>query len=189
MDQQNDQDITGLLKRWSGGEQAALDELMPLVFNDLRRIARRQVSRERAKQSLEATALVHEVYQRLVDAARVDWKDRAHFFALCSRMLRRILVDLARERERRPWAHEGRQISPEDVLQLKVENDSTIVALDEALAEMEKQFPRQCRVVELRCFGGLSVEETAAVLGYSVDTIYKDWKFARAWLKAAMAKE
>jgi RNA polymerase sigma factor (TIGR02999 family) len=175
-------DITKLLQAWNAGDQSALERLLPLVYRELRRVANNHLRREARGHTLQPTALVNEVYMRLVHINRMTWQDRAHFFAMCSRLMRQILVDAARARQ---VAKRGggavRVILDEKRFPAVASTDA--VALDDALKALEKVHPRQSRVVELRFFAGLGVEETAAVLDVSTDTVSRDWKFAKAWLR------
>jgi len=175
-------DITGLLRRWSEGEQAALDELTPLVYEELRHLARHHLAGERQEQTLTTTALVHEAWLRLVKVKDAHWQDRAHFFALCAQLMRRILVDHARARLRARRGGGAQWVSLEQALLVSEERSPLLVALDDALNALSKLDPRQGRVVELRFFGGLSVEDAAAVLKISPDSVKRDWRLAKAWL-------
>ena len=175
-------DVTGLLRAWSGGDQAALERLIPLINGELRRIAKRYLQKERPDPSLQTTALVNEAYLRLIDAKRVDWHDRAHFFAVCAQIIRRILVDHARARH---TAKRGAGLPPlslDEALAVSAERTSDLVAIDDALDALSKVDPRKGRVVELRFFGGLSVEDTAHVLGISPESVMRDWRLAKVWL-------
>jgi RNA polymerase sigma factor (TIGR02999 family) len=186
MDTDKSVEITGLLKAWDGGDQAALERLTELVYQELRRMARLHLRNERPGNSIQATALVNEVYLRLVDVKNVDWRARAQFFALSGELMRRILVDAARARNslKRGGAieklefNEGAVISPEP--------DRFILGLEDALETLAQFAPRQAKVVELRYFGGLSEEETAEVLRTSLRTVQRDWQFAKAWLTRAL---
>jgi RNA polymerase sigma-70 factor (ECF subfamily) len=183
-------DVTALLRAWRGGSEAALDRLMPLVHDELRQIARRHMRRERPGHSLQATALVNEAYLRLVDVNRIDWHDRAHFFAMASRVMRRVLVDSARARQYQKRGGGAVRVTLADDLVAAPGQGEDLIALDDALEALEKVAERKSRVVELRFFGGLSVDETAGVLGVSPDTVTRDWNFARSWLKRELrAKE
>ena len=159
---------------------------MPLVHDELRRIARRRMSRERPGQSLEPTALVNEVYLRLIDAQRVHWHDRAHFFALAARMMRRVLVDAARAKTYRKRGGGAQRVTFIESRVPGAEPDINVIALDDALAALAERDPRKSQVVEMRFFGGLTVEETAEALGVSRDTVMRDWQFARDWLRREM---
>lgn len=176
-------EITELLLAWGTGDDAALQRLVPLVHNELHRIARKFMAGERGGHSLQATALVNEAYMRLVDVQRVNWQNRAHFLAMAARLMRRILVDHARSKGYQKRGGGAIRISlDDDVNVAAVEPGRDLVALDDALAELAKRDERKSRVVELRFFAGLSVEETAAVLEVSPDTVMRDWKAAKAWL-------
>jgi RNA polymerase sigma factor (TIGR02999 family) len=175
-------DITGLLQRWSNGEQTALAELTPLVYDELRRLARHRLASERQEQTLTTTALVHEAWLRLVTVKDARWQDRAQFFALCAQLMRRILVDHARARLRARRGGGALRVSLEQALLVSEERSPTLVALDDALNALSALDPRKGRVVELRFFGGLSAEETAEVLKISPDSVKRDWRLAKAWL-------
>lgn len=175
-------DTTQLLRELSQGRREALDGLMPIVYEELRRIAHAQLRRERPGHTLSTTAVVHEAYLRLVDIEQVEWQDRAHFFAMASRVMRRILIDYARARKREKRGGDAVQVPLAEALDVPVQQAEELLALNEALERLEAASERQCRVVEYRCFGGLSVEETAAVLGTSPATVKRDWAFSRAWL-------
>ncbi len=181
-------EITRLLKAWGRGDSAALDRLTPLVYEHLRRMARGYMRNERIGHTLQPTALVNEAYLRLVDARDLDWRDRTHFFAVCARVMRRILVDAARSRaaiKRGGQADRVEHSTPIDLDQLPTagaEMGAQVCALDEALNALERIDPRRAQVIELRFFGGLTVEETAQVLQISAQTVMRDWRLARAWL-------
>lgn len=175
-------EITGLLRAWGGGEAAALDRLTELVYQELRRMARRYMRRERDGNTLQTTALVNEVYLRLVDVKNIDWQHRAQFFALSAELMRRILVDAARSRGSGKRGGGVVKINLDQTSVISPEPDRFILALDEALGALATLAPRQARVVELRYFGGLSEEETAGVLKTSLRTVRRDWQFAKAWL-------
>jgi RNA polymerase sigma-70 factor (ECF subfamily) len=174
--------VTGLLLAWRKGDEAALHQLIPLVHDELRRIARRCVAGERRGHSLDATALVNEAYLRLLDVQHVDWQDRAHFLAMAARLMRRILVDVARSKGYQKRGGGAVRVTFDNALAVTDEPGRDLVALDDALEALVKVDERKARVIELRFFGGLSVKETAAVLAVSVDTVMRDWKLARAWL-------
>ena len=187
-------DLTGLLKAWSAGDQDALEQLTPLVYDELRAHARRYMRSERSGATLQSTALVHEVYLRLLDADRIDWNDRVHFFALSAQLMRRILVDAARARtavKRGGPARRVEHLSPVEFDQLPdPESDAaSLCALDEALEQLTRIDPRRAKVVELRFFGGLSVEETARILQLSPQSVMRDWRLARAWLACELGGE
>lgn len=173
---------TRLLRELSQGRRDALDDLMPVVYDELRRIAHAQLRRERPGHTLSTTAVVHEAYLRLVHIDQVEWQDRAHFFAMASRVMRRILIDYARTRKRDKRGGDAVQVPLAEALDVPVQQAEDLLALNEALERLEAASERQCRVVEYRCFGGLSVEETATVLGTSPATVKRDWAFSRAWL-------
>jgi RNA polymerase sigma-70 factor (ECF subfamily) len=175
-------EITRLLLAWQEGDQAALDRLIPLVHAELYRRAKRYMGRERRGHTLQTTALIHEVYLRLVDAQQVRWQNRAHFFAIAARLMRRILVDHARERRYQKRGGEARRVTLDEGLVVSPERDYDLVALDDALSALGEVDLRKSRVVELRFFGGLSVEETAEALEVSPETVRRDWRLARSWL-------
>jgi len=187
-------EITLLLKAWGRGDSEALDRLTPLVYERLHRMARGYMGNERPGQTLQATALVHEAFLRLVDARDLDWTDRAHFFALCARMMRRILVDAARARaasKRGGQADRRERSSAIDLDQLPMpgtEMSAQICALDGALEELARIDPRRAKVIELRFFGGLTVEETSEVLQISAQSVMRDWRLARAWLARELSR-
>ena len=181
-------EVTGLLKAWSGGDQAALERLADQVYNELRRIARRYMRNERAGNTLQTTALVNEVYLRLVDVKNVDWQQRAQFFAIAAQMMRRILVDAARARSSHKRGGGAIKVNVDEALVVSPERDSSLVALDEALEAFAKLAPRQAQVVELRYFGGLSEGEIAEVLKTSPRTVRRDWDFAKSWLKRELRR-
>ena len=181
--------VTELLRAWGQGDAQALDRLTPLVYQELRRIAGRYMARERRDHTLQATALVNEAYLRLVDAKEVSWHDRAHFFAISSQTMRRILVDFARARHSRKRGSGAKALSLEESLVVQGQPGADLVALDDALNTLAAIDPRRSRVVELRFFGGLSVEETAEVLRVSPETVKRDWKLAKAWLLRELSHE
>ena len=181
--------VTQLLQAWSAGDEQALARLMPVVYDELRRIAHRRMSLEKPGNSLEPTALVNEVYLRLVDTTGVSFRDRSQFFALAAQMMRRILVDAARARGSSKRGGGMGKVSFEEAFFAAPGRDREIVALDDALDALAREDARKARVVELRFFGGLSIEETAEVLGISVQTVRRDWNFAQAWLAHAMRPE
>ena len=174
--------ITRLLVAWSQGDQGALTTLAPLVQQGLHRVAARQLSDERRGHILQPTALVNEVYVRLIDWKTVQWQNRAHFFGIAAGLMRRILVDAARLRRRAKRGGDALHVSFSDVADVPVTRARDLVSLDDALKTLERLSPRQSRVVELRFFGGLSLEETAEVLKVSVGTVRRDWSLAQAWL-------
>ena len=176
------EEITELLKAWSAGETAALDRLTEVVYQELRRMARRYMSHQKPGNSLQATALVNEVYLRLVDVKNIDWQQRSQFFALSAVLMRRILVDRAREYGSLKRGGDAVRIDVDDVAIVSAEPSRFILSLDAALEELAKLAPRQAKVVELRYFGGMSEEEAAEALQTSPRTVRRDWQFARAWL-------
>jgi RNA polymerase sigma factor (TIGR02999 family) len=181
-------EVTSLLKAWQRGDSSALERLMPLVYDHLRMVAQGHMRRERPDHSLGTTALVHEAYLRLVDARSIDWRDRAHFFALASTMMRRILVDAARATSAIKRGGDLARVAHSDHVDFdqlaapESDRAGRLCALDCALEALAQLDPRRARIVELRFFGGLTVEETAVVVGVSPQTVMRDWKFARAWL-------
>jgi RNA polymerase sigma factor (TIGR02999 family) len=179
-------DVTGLLQAWGRGDEAALERLVPLVERELHRIARRCMAGERTGHSLQATALVNEAYLRLIGVQHVNWQDRAHFLAMSARLMRRILVDWARSKQYQKRGGEAVRVTFDEALPIGQERSADLVALDEALQALATFDDRKSRVVELRFFGGLSVEETATVLKVSADTVMRDWKLAKAWLLRRM---
>jgi RNA polymerase sigma factor (TIGR02999 family) len=174
--------ITGLLKAWGDGDRNALDRLTEILHGELRRIAHRYMRDEKSGSTLQTTALVNEVYLRLVDVKNVDWECRAQFFGIAAQVMRRILVDAARARGAAKRGAGAEKIPLNDALAISPEPDRFVLALDEALEELSKIAPRQARVVELRYFGGLTEEETAATMNSSPRTVRRDWQFAKAWL-------
>ena len=182
-------DVTALLADWSRGDRDALARLLPLVYAELRRIASRQLGKERAGHTLQPTALVHEVYLRLVDQRRVDWQNRAHFFGVTAQIMRRILVDHARRLSAAKRGDGVRCVSVDDVSDQPASNEIPILALDDALGRLEKLDPALAKIVELRAFGGLTIEEAAHVLDVSPSTVKRDWRTARAWLTRELRSE
>jgi RNA polymerase sigma-70 factor (ECF subfamily) len=174
--------VTQLLVAWSDGDQAALDQLMPLVQQELRRLARSYMRGERRGHTLQTTALVNEAYLRLVDQKHVRWQNRAHFLAIAAQLMRRILVDYARRRQYQKRGGDALQVSLAEAESLSDEHSPDLVALDEALVSLAEIDPRRSRVVELRFFGGLNIEETAEILKVSPTTVERDWITAKAWL-------
>ena len=176
-------DLTGLLQAWSRGDAKALEQLAPLVHLELRGVARRMLSRERQADGWQPTDLVQESYVRLLDWRVVRWQNRAHFFATAARMMRRVLVDAARTRHAQKRGGEAISVTFTESLEVASEPALDVLALDDALSVLAKIDKRKSRVIELRFFGGLSIEETSAVLGVSGDTVRRDWRLAKAWLK------
>jgi len=187
-------EITRLLRAWGRGDSAALDRLTPLVYEQLRRMARRYMRNERLGHTLQATALVNEAFLRLVDTRSLDWADRDHFFAVCARIMRRILVDAARSRAaikrggHADRAEHSTAINLDQLPDPASEMSAQVCALDEALNMLAQIDPRQAHVIELRFFGGLTVEETAHVVQTSPQTVMRDWKLARAWLARELSR-
>ncbi len=175
-------DVTRLLLAWRDGDRAALEQLLPLVYAELRRLAHSQMRRERAGHPLQTTALVNEAYLRLVDSSRVRWQNRAHFFAISAQLMRRILVDAGRARGSLKRGGESVHVALEDTAAVSGQPDQDVVALDEALTRLAAVDARKSQVVELRYFGGLSVKETAQALHVSPETVMRDWKVAKLWL-------
>lgn len=182
-------EITGLLEAWGGGDKSALDRLMPLVYDELRRLAHRYMSHERPGHTLQTTALVNEAYLRLVNWKDIRWESRAHFFAVSAQMMRRILVDFARNRQYQKRGGGAVQVSLGEVAALTECRTSDLVALDEALTALFQVDQRKGQVVEMRFFGGLSVKEAAAVLKVSEETIMRDWRLAKVWLLRELGRE
>jgi RNA polymerase sigma factor (TIGR02999 family) len=178
--------VSELLRDWGQGDESALEKLIPLVYEELRRMAHRQMARERAGHTLQTTALVNEVCLRFLGGLDVPWRDRAHFMALSAQLMRRILVDHARGRDRVKRGGEIRKMALEDSPEIAVGRDADLARLDDALNLMAAADARKAKVVELRFFGGFSVEETAKVLNVSVRTVMSDWKFAKVWLLREM---
>jgi RNA polymerase sigma factor (TIGR02999 family) len=175
--------LTTLLKAWARGDKDAIDELMPLVYEELRRMARHYMSAEQAGHTLGATVLVHETVLRLIEGVAVDWNDRNHFFAVSARIMRRVLVDVARARAAEKRGGAAARVSLSDVPEPAESPHFDLIALDEALETLAKFDARKAKVVELRFFGGLSVEEVADVLNVSPETVRRDWRLARAWMQ------
>jgi RNA polymerase sigma factor (TIGR02999 family) len=181
-------EVTRLLLAWNEGEQAAFEKLMPLVHAELHRLAHRYMKGERRGHTLQTTALIHEAYVRLVDWKNVRWQNRAHFFGVSARLMRRILVDFARSRPYLKGAGQLQQVSLDEALAVSEEPSADLVALDDALTALAELDPRKSRVVELRFFGGLSVEETAEVLQVSPITVMREWNKAKAWLYRELSR-
>jgi RNA polymerase sigma factor (TIGR02999 family) len=174
--------VTRLLKDWSGGDRGALEKLLPLVHQELHRLARRYMRRERTAHTLQTTAIVNEAYLRLVDQEGVDWRSRAHFFAVSAQVMRHILVDYARRKYSDKRGGAARRLTLDEVAPTSTQRAAELVALDEALEALAELHPRRCKVVELRYFGGLNNREAAEVLGVAEVTVERDWRFAKAWL-------
>lgn len=182
------QDVTSLLVRWRGGDREALDALTPLVYNELRKLAKGYLRRERPDHTLEGTALVHEAYLRLVDQRNVEWRNRNHFFALAAELIRRILVDHARARISNKRGGANVKLSLDEALAPADAKDMQLVALDDALKALSEADPQQSRIVELRYFAGLTIEETADVVQVSPATVKREWATAKAFLKREMLR-
>lgn len=182
-------DVTGLLREWADGSRKAVDELIPLVYPELRRIARARLRRERRGHILQTTALINEAYLRLVDQTRTPWESRSHFFAICARMMRRILVDHARRRQAEKRGGDLQRVTFDDeVASAGGDAAVDVVVLDRALEGLAELDPRQARIVELRYFGGMTIEETATAVGVSPATVKRDWATARAWLRRKIGR-
>jgi len=175
-------EVTLLLQAWRGGDQGALDKLMPLVYGELHRLAHRYMLREHVGHTLQTTAVVNEAYLRLIDAQQIEWKDRAHFFAISANLMRRILVEFARSRGRNKRGGDIRKVELDEAFVISPQRGADLVALDDALTALASMDERKAKVIELRFFGGLSVEETAEVLNVSPDTVMRDWRLAKVWL-------
>ena len=180
MDKTNE--ITEQLIAWSNGDAAALDKLIPAVYQELRRMADQYLRREDLSHSLQPTALVHEAYLRLIDQTKVEWQNRAHFFGVAAQMMRRILIDHAKTKHRLKRGGTAIKVSLDENVNISQERAAELIALDDALQELAQMDERKSRIVELRYFGGLSVDETAQVLGISDKTVMRDWNLAKAWL-------
>jgi len=183
------QEISQLLVAWSKGDQAALEKLMPLVYSELHRIAKRYMERENPGHTLQTTALIHEAYLRLADQPQASWQNRAHFFGVAARVMRHILVDYARARNRMKQGGDVQHVSLEEAAVVSREPAAELVALDDALSALAETDARKSQVVELKYFGGLSVEEAAEVLKVSPGTVMRDWSMAKAWLYRALKPE
>lgn len=175
-------ETTRILRAWANGDAGALDRLTPRVYRELRRMAGNLMKNEAAGRSMQATALVHEAYLKLVEVENVDWRQRAHFFAVAAQVMRRILLDRARKRATAKRGGDALRVNLDEVPDLAGERGSQLIALDDALCRLSEVDPRKGKVVELRFFGGLTVEETAEVLKVSPETVMRDWRLARAWL-------
>jgi RNA polymerase sigma-70 factor, ECF subfamily len=176
------EDVTALLLAWREGDEAALARLTPLVYEELHRLARRYMRREQTGHTLQTTALLNEAYLRLVDSSRVRWQNRAHFYAVAAQLMRRVLVDFARRSRYKKRGGDWHQVTLSEDIHVAARLDADVVAVDEALEQLGRLDPRKARVVELRFFGGLSLEETAEALNVSTDTVGRDWRAAKAWL-------
>ena len=179
-------EITELLRAWKDGDRTAEERLWPIVYSELKRAAHFQMRKERPSHTLQSDALVNELYLRLVDWQKAEWQNRAHFFGMCARMMRQILVDYAYARGTQKRGADVQKISLEDVAIVSESKGAEVLLLDEALKQFATLYPRQSEVIEMRFFGGLSVEETAEVLNLSAPTVVRDWSFGRAWLLSYM---
>jgi len=182
-------EITGLLQAWSGGDTDALERIVVLVYPELRKIAKRCLASERTGHTLQATALVNEAYLRLIDIQRMQWHDRAHFFAVGARLMRRILVDYARSRGFAKRGGGARRVDLNEALIVSSEMDPALVRMDDALTQLAAFDPRKAKIVEMRYFGGLNADDIASVLGVSPQTVNRDWSLAKAWLAREMSIE
>ncbi len=182
-------DVTRLLRAWSAGDEQALEKLTPLVYEQLHRAAQRYMAGERPGHTLQTTALVHEVYLRLVDCRQINWQDRAHFFAVSAQLMRRILIDFARSHNYQKRGGGVANVSLDEALTVSNKPDMNLLALDDALQSLASVDARKGKIVELRFFGGLSIEETAAVLKVSEETVVRDWRLSKAWLLREMGGE
>ena len=183
------QDVTELLLDWSNGNQAALDQLMPLVYEELHRLAHQHMARERPEHTLQTSGLLNEAYLKLVDQKNVRWQNRAHFFAIAAKLMRQILVDHAKQRHRVKRGGHARQVPLDEAVVVSPERGAEMMALDDALQTLAAVDQRKSQILELRFFGGLSIEETAEVLGVSPGTVMRDWTLAKAWLRMEMTGE
>lgn len=181
-------DVTQLLRRWRGGDKAALDELMPLVYDELHRLAHRYISHERPGHTLQTTALVDEAYVRLVEKKEIRWENRTHFFAVSAQIMRRILVDYARQSHSAKRGGAAQKVTLDEQALVSRQRSAELVALDEAMRGLAEVYPRRSEVVELRYFGGLNNKEIAEVLSVSEATVERDWRFAKAWLYRELEK-
>jgi RNA polymerase sigma factor (TIGR02999 family) len=175
-------EITRILKSWSGGNREAVDDLMPLVYDELHKVAQQYLRRQRTDHTLQPTALVNEAYLKLIDISDVEWQDRAHFFAFASQVMRHILVDYARGQAREKRGGGAQKLSLDEAISYSKETEVDLLALDEALSELAAIDEKQGKIVELRFFGGLTVEETGVVLRISPATVKREWRIAKAWL-------
>jgi len=181
--------ITELLELWNQGDRDAMEKLVPLVYGELHRLARRYIAAERPGHTLQATALVNEAYLKLVDSEHMSWEGRAHFFGVCAHVMRRILVDWARSRQAQKRGSDARKLELDDALVAAVQPGTDLVAVDDALKALADIDPRKSQIVELRFFGGMSVKETAEVLKISNETVHRDWKLAKSWLRRELRGE
>ncbi|HXG92144.1 MAG TPA: sigma-70 family RNA polymerase sigma factor [Blastocatellia bacterium] len=185
MPSQSDE-VTQLLIRWSKGDKAALDELIPIVYAELKKLARRYMGRERLDHTLQTSALINEAYLKLIDNRSTEWQNRSHFFAVAAQIMRHILIDHARSYRYAKRGAGAEKVPLDEAEDLRIHRAEELVALDEALKQLEAVDPRKSRIIELRFFGGLTVEETAEVMGLSPVTVMREWRAAKAWLHQAM---
>ena len=188
MNAQPPADVTQLLLQWGKGDASALNQLMPLVYDELRRLARRCLRRERQGHTMQTTTLVHEAYLRLIDQSRVNWQNRAHFFGVAAQIMRRLLVDHARKHNAEKRGQDFQKLSLDENIDRAVERSAELIALDDALKTLATFDQQKARMVELRYFGGLSIEETADVMGVTPTTIKRHWRLAKAWLHGEMQR-
>jgi RNA polymerase sigma factor (TIGR02999 family) len=188
MTEPSSRNVTQLLLAWGQGDQAALDQLVPLVYDELRRLAQHYLRRERPGHTLQTSALVNEAFLRLIDQ-QVSWQNRAHFFGVSARLMRRVLVDYARERRTEKRGGEQMRLELDEALDIAEARDADLIALDDALNSLAEIDPQQSRVVELRYFGGLTIAETAEALGISTATVEREWNMARAWLRRELSRQ
>jgi len=181
------QEVTRLLVAWGDGDQAALDELAPLVYEELRRLAHQYMSHERPGHTLQTSGLINEAYLRLADQKNIKWQGRAHFFGIAARLMRQVLVDYARRRHYAKRGGNAHRVSLDEAMIVSKERAADVMALDDALKSLAEFDPRQSQIVELRFFGGLSIEETAEVLKVSPGTVMRDWTLAKAWLRKVIS--
>lgn len=182
------EEVSQLLKEWSDGDEAALDKVMPIVYQELRRLAHHYMRRERPGHTLQTTALVNEAYMRLADYKKMRWQSRAHFFAVAAQVMRRILVEQARSKNFAKRGGGAQKISLDETAVISPGRSTEVIAVDDALTELESWDPRKGKIVELRFFGGLSIEETAEVLKVSPTTVQREWRSAKAWLYRAISE-
>jgi len=182
-------EVTQLLTDWGNGNQAAADKLMPLVYEELRRLAHQYMNKERPGHTLQTSALVNEAYLRLIDQKQVHWQNRAHFFGIAAQLMRRILVDYARSRRYQKRGGEAQQVELNEAMIVSRERAADVIALDDALKSLAEFDARKSQIVELRFFGGLSIEETAQALAVSPGTVMRDWTLAKAWLRKAVTSQ
>jgi RNA polymerase sigma-70 factor (ECF subfamily) len=186
---QRQPEITRILRAWSGGDREAVDTLMPLVYDELHKVAAQYLRKQRPDHTLQPTALVNEAYLKLIDISSVSWQDRAHFFAVASQTMRHVLVDHARGRNRDKRGGGAQKLSLDEAISFSQSNEVDLLSLDEAMRELAAMDEQQSRIVELRFFGGLTVEETAVVLHISPATVKREWRIAKAWLHKRMSSE